>query len=44
MNTYFIRMTAGQSDNNSQKSEHETLQLRYLNDKPTDLCTQARED
>ena len=29
MNIYLIQMTAKQSDNNSQKSEHETLQLRY---------------
>ena len=44
MNIYLIQMTAEQSDNNSQKSEHETLQLRYSKEKPTNLRVQAREE
>jgi len=44
MNIYLIPMTAEQSDNDSQKSEHETLQLRYSKEKPTNLRVQARED
>lgn len=37
-------MTTGQSDKDSRKSEHETLQLRCLNDKPTNLRVQVRGD
>jgi len=44
MNIYLIQTTAGQSGNNSHKSEHEILQLRYLNSKPSNLRAQARED
>jgi len=40
----FIQMTTGQSDKDSRKSEHETLQLRYLNNKPTTLHSQTREE
>ena len=44
MNIYLIPMTTEQSDNNSQKSEHETLQLRYSREKSFNLRVQARED
>jgi len=42
MSIDFIQMTAGQSDNNSHKSKHDTLQLRCLNYKLTNLRVQAR--
>ena len=44
MNIYLVQMTAEQSDNNSHRSEHETLQLRYSRENPTNLRVQARED